>query len=268
MKRQRSRVNVLAAIGIASLAFTAIAAAATCEKCLVEIPEGRTRCAACKARAAALKVAQMDEETLVRTAAQSRTSYEAVLEKLLQYYVGIGEASKIERVSEELKLLRRVPRHQYVVFADMLGELKPSKCIEEATQLFNEARSHQERFAIMGQKRDLLLEALDRYRELLVRYPTSDKVAAAAFQMGEIYGSRAIRDYRRAVRCYEKCYEWSPNTILPARLKAGRLYERKLHLPGKAVEAYELVMEHQISPEYRATASWRLKQLQKGEKEE
>jgi len=246
----------------------AVADAATCEKCLLEIPEGRKRCAACKARAAALKVAQMDEDALVQMAAQSRESYEAALEKLLQYYVGIGEAEKIERVSEELKLLRRVPRHQYVVFADMLGKLKPSEDIEAATQLFDEARAYQKKFALMVHKRDLLLEALDRYRALLVRYPTSSRIAAAVFQMGEIYGSRTIRDYRRAVRCYEKCYEWSPSTTLPARLKAGQLYEQKLHLPDQAIKAYEAVMEHQINPEYRATASWRLRQLQKGQKQE
>ena len=260
---KRMPMSTVAWVAAASLALTSIAAAAQCGQCLVEIPEGQRLCGACEARARALDVANTDEAALVQDAAKAREVYEKSLEKLIEYYVGIGDAAKIARAREELKLLRRVPRHRHIVMADMVGQSKASTQIPEADKLYEDARAHQKRLALLGWKKKHLQEALDRYRYLLRKYPESDKAALAAYQMGEIYASFNMRDYVRAARCYEKCYEWSPYTTLPARYKAAVIYDKKLHKPQKAVEIYSLAARFAADAFHRREAAERLKHLQK-----
>ena len=247
----------------ASLTLASWAAAAECERCMVEVPKGQKLCAACKTTARALEVAKTDEPALVQDASQARDLYEESLEKLIEYYVGIGHASKIARAREELKLLRRVPRHRFIVVADMVGQSTASRPIPEADKLYQDARTHQERMALLGWKRKHLDEALDRYRYLLRKYPDSDKAGLAVFQMGEIYASFTLHDFARAARCYEKCYEWSPYTTLPARYKAAVIYDKKLHKPQKAIEIYALAAEYEAKAYHRREAADRLKSLQK-----
>lgn len=244
------------------LVSASVALAARCEKCFKHVPDGRKFCPACAAKAQADKLDGMDERALIVKVTQARSAYEENLQKLIEYYRLIGDANKIERAKEELTMLRRVPLHQYLVVADMVGQLKPTQDIAEANRLYEDARMRQTRMVLPGFKKRHLLEALDRYQDLIVKYPDSDKVALAVYRMGEIYGSLSFRDYARAARCYEKCYQWDPETNLPARLKAASIHDKKLHDRKKAMRIYELAAKFETEPANRASAKERLLRLQ------
>ena len=256
---KRSRLAAFIVLGV--LALASIAQAAKCAKCFKAIPDGQRLCAICQAKEDAKKIGTVDEGALIIEASRARAAYEAALKKLIQHYVNIGDAAKIDRARAELKMLRRVPLHQYIILVDMLGKLTPSKNIEEANRLYEDARLHQSKLTYAGLATSHLREALDRYQDLIIKYPDSDKVAMAAYQMGEVYSAIGIRDHVRAARCYAKCYEWAPQTNLPARYKAARLYDTKLNNPKRAIEIYKLAAEHEVNAKWRAKAKKRLKEL-------
>ena len=254
--QQRAR-----SLAVLLLVVASTAGAATCEKCLVEVPEGRTLCPACQAKLDAIKVVHVNEMGLVDAAAQARLAYEQALEALLQYYRGIGDAAKIKRARQELTLLRRLPYHRHLAVGDLLKNVQPPRPVPEADKLYKEARQYQTQFALWGWKRKYLQAALDRYRYILTTHPDSNKLVLASYQMGMIYASPAYEDYPRAARCFEKCFEWDPHTTVPARYMAARIYDRKLHDPNKALELYELSAKTEDHPDYRPVALGRIRKL-------
>ena len=71
------------------------------------------------------------------------------------------------------------------------------------------------------------------FQQLLTNYPQSDKIDDAAYQLGDIYESKAYKQYRRAAWYFERCVQWNTNTQFDARLRAGRAaQDRRPHRPG------------------------------------
>src|SRR5436189_9649 len=69
-------------------------------------------------------------------------------------------------------------------------------------------------------------------QRMLSLHPQSDKITDAAYMLGDIYESKAYKQYDRAALYYERCYQWHPRTRYDARLRAARLYERHLNNRG------------------------------------
>ena len=65
-------------------------------------------------------------------------------------------------------------------------------------------------------------------QQLLSDHPQSDKISDAAYQLGDLYESKAFKQYDRAAHYFERCFEWNPKTQFDARLRAARL---RLHQP-------------------------------------
>ena len=55
------------------------------------------------------------------------------------------------------------------------------------------------------------------FQQLLTNYPQSDKISDAAYQLGDIYESKAFRQYERAAAYFERCFQWNPKTHFDAR---------------------------------------------------
>src|SRR5439155_1584991 len=82
-------------------------------------------------------------------------------------------------------------------------------------------------------------------------YPQSDKIDDAAFQLGEIYESKAYKQYRRAAMYYERTFQWNQNTQFEARLRAARLYDKQLNERARAIELYKEVTTHETDTKGR-----------------
>src|SRR5260221_389241 len=92
-------------------------------------------------------------------------------------------------------------------------------------------------------------------------YPQSDKIGDAAYQLGDIYESRAYRQYRRAAQYFERSFQWNPTTQLDARLRAARLYDRYAIDRTKARTLYQEVKTHDTDPRRIQEADRRLTEL-------
>src|SRR5262249_44815945 len=100
-------------------------------------------------------------------------------------------------------------------------------------------------------------------RRLLTDYPQSDKIGDAAYQLGDLYESRAYRQHRRAATFFERSFQWNPTTQSDARLRAARLYDHNLIERVRARELYSEVITHDTDPRRIQEAQRRLAELGK-----
>jgi hypothetical protein len=99
------------------------------------------------------------------------------------------------------------------------------------------------------------------FQQILTKFPQSDKIDDAAYQLGDIYESRAYKQYRRAALYYERCFQWNPNTQFDARIRAARLYDKYLQERSRAIELYKDVTTHETDPKRIAEAQKRITEL-------
>ena len=109
----------------------------------------------------------------------------------------------------------------------------------------------------------LLKKALDKYNQLISKYPKSDKIDDAAFRMAGIY--EYLKDYTNAVKNYQRTYQWNPQTPTAARFKAAYLLDTQLGRRAEALQIYqEALSKITKSDEHRqwvAFAEQRVKEL-------
>src|SRR5208282_5892826 len=99
------------------------------------------------------------------------------------------------------------------------------------------------------------------FQQILTSYPQCDKIDDAAYQLGDIYESRAYKQYRRAAQYFERCFQWNTNTQFDARLRAARLYDKYLQERSHAMELYRDVTTHETDPKRIAEAEKRISEL-------
>ena len=85
-------------------------------------------------------------------------------------------------------------------------------------------------------------------QKLLSDHPQSDKVSDAAYQLGDVYESKAYKQYDRAAHYFERCFEWNPKTQFDARLRAARLYERNVGERNHAIQIYQDIVNRETDP--------------------
>ncbi len=98
-------------------------------------------------------------------------------------------------------------------------------------------------------------------QQLLSNHPQSTQISDAAYQLGDIYESRAYRQYARAAMYFERCFQWNPNTQFDARLRAARLYDRALNERRRAAEIYQEITTHETDAKRIEEAKRRLSEL-------
>ncbi len=140
--------------------------------------------------------------------------------------------------------------------------LKPTYNIPEANELYKRAMLYKDKgwggdSYIDNQRRaEILLQ------QLLTNHPQSDKIADAAYQLGELYEGKAYRQYRRAAAYYERSFQWNPlSHQSEARIRAARLYDRVLNERGRAIEIYKDIQTHETDIKRVQEAQKRLAEL-------
>jgi len=202
------------------------------------------------------------EVETVEHLAVARESYRTALEALKQYYVSAGNATKLAWVERELAGFASSDKFHYLNEMELAGaDLHGTMSIPAADQLFKEAMEFKNYPAWPDIKKEKLIVALQKFRTIITDYPMSDKIAASAFRMGEIYEGFYYQDPVRAVQCYERCWQWNPKTEYPAKFNAAVLYDEKLFNRAKAVELYNIVVLEDSNPDHVKQALKRIKAL-------
>lgn len=207
------------------------------------------------------KSADASDIQLVEKLLVARRNYQQVLEQLRLHYLKTQDLERAKWAEEELKQYHRIPKHAFRLELDVPPpNLIGNTNVPEANRLLMAATSYKDKgwgtdYVDNQRRAEILLQ------KMLTEYPQSDKISDAAYHLGDIYESKAYKQYRRAVAYYERCYQWNPKTQLDARLRAARVYDRNLADRGKAIELYREVTTHDTDTRRVQEATKRLADL-------
>jgi tetratricopeptide (TPR) repeat protein len=197
----------------------------------------------------------------------ARKDYEAGLKRLWQHYASTGDKLRQKWAEEELMAYHLMFKPSYNLDVQDVPPptLVATTNVKEANELYRMAMEYKgkgtgQEYVLNMRRAELLL------REILEKYPNSDKIPEVAYQLGEMYESRAYRQFDRAARYYERSFQWARGSRTDARLKAAVLYDRQLNERSKAITLYRDVVEHDIDADRIRTAERRLAELTGGKK--
>jgi RNA polymerase sigma factor (sigma-70 family) len=154
----------------------------------------------------------------------ARRDHQRALELLRGHYVKSGDREKANWAEEEIREFHRMNHHAYRLDLDVPPPtLRAAANIQEANKLFELATG------FMGKGTDI--EHIDNQRraelllkQLLIQYPTSDKIGGAAYLLGALYESDAFKQYHRAALYFERSTQWDPTYKNDALEHAAKLY--------------------------------------------
>jgi hypothetical protein len=200
-------------------------------------------------RPAGESIEDADERLLVEYVAAARNEYTDAVAKLADFYRQGGrdfEARLIQNVQDRFDPVRT---YMYYFAAEMPALAKPSTVIPEADVLFAEALKLHDagkgilRFAVTTNY-PKQRQALLKFRELVAKYPTSNRAPESCYYVGELYKEYFNEDLR-AVLWYERAWQLDPNIAKPARFQAATVYDFRLQDKITAIECYRLVIQHE-----------------------
>jgi tetratricopeptide (TPR) repeat protein len=179
------------------------------------------------------------EVDLVEKVEQHRQDYRQALEMLVDYYNRTGNKRQLEWAKAELRAFTEMPQYSYIGDIVPGSQLKATMVIPEADALFLEAQKLQSEAnaLVVVKDRTSMRRALDLYKQLIRKYPSSDKIDDAAFEMGTI--NEYFKDYQSALTYYQRAYEWDPGTPHPARFKAAYVLDKYMRRKADALELYQ-----------------------------
>ncbi len=198
---------------------------------------------------------------LVMKLLAARKQYQTQLEQLLAHYTKTGETEKARWAKEELLNYHRIPKQAYRLELDVPPPtLVAKENIPAANEIYRRAMTYKDKGYGMdyidNQRRAELL-----FQYLLSEYPQSDKIGEVAYQLGDLYESRAYKQYRRAAWYFERSFQWANNTQSDARLRAARIYDRYLQERTEAIRLYRMVISHETNEAHIKEARARLLEL-------
>ncbi len=194
-----------------------------------------------------VQMVERAEVDLVEQVARYRALYARYLRELKGYYERNGLVDKLAWAEHELDDLRHVKPYKYLLAAEVpAGDLSASESIAEADALFAEAQAIMKEGghgtpALYYERK--MKEALSKLKELIVTYPSSDKIAAAAYWCGYIHKEYFKGEELIALRWFERAWQWDADLELPARFEAAVVYDFRLHERAKALELYRAVLD-------------------------
>lgn len=191
----------------------------------------------------------------------ARRDYQGTLEQLRQHYIKVGDIERSRWVEDELREFHRINKKAYSLELDVPPPtLQAAQNIPDANELYRRAMGYKDKgygndYTDNQRRAEILLQ------QLLTQYPQSDKIGEAAYQLGDLYESRAFKQYRRSAHYFERSFQWHPQTQNDARLRAARLYDKQLLEKQKAIELYRAVTEHDSDQKRVDEAKRRLSEL-------
>ncbi len=217
------------------------------------------------ARQSDASLAEAGEVDLVEQLMHYRTSYKRTLQQLHDYYEQHGYEEKRLWAQGELQDIGRIRPYHYLYDSEIARlDLSPRDRISDADALFDEA------MAVAAQaghgtpvffNQEKMGRALAMLKQLIRKYPMSDKIDDAAFHCGEMLKEYYKNQDSVAVQWYERAWTWDPSTPHPARFQAAVVYDYRLHDRKRALELYRAMLTTESSRSNRHFALARIKEL-------
>lgn len=203
------------------------------------------------------------EEALVKSVSDSRKAYQESLHKLFEHYTQNGDREKARWVEEELRGFHLASKPAYRFDDVPPATLEGTENIKDANELLRQALQYKDRgfgseYTLNQRRAEILLQ------ELVARYPASDKISDAAYELGELYEGRAYKQYARSALYYERSCQWRKTGRTDARIRAARIYDKQLGDRSKAIEMYRDVVDHDTDSDRIKEAERRLADLTGG----
>jgi hypothetical protein len=199
---------------------------------------------------------------LVERAIAARKEYEASLKALYEHYAKVGDKQRLQWAERELLAYHMTWKPSYNLDVKDVPPptLEARVNVKEANDLYRTAMEYKgkgfgDEYILNMRRSELIL------REILEKYPNSDKIGDVAYQLGDIYEGRAYKQYDRAARYYERSFQWVKGSRTDARMRAATLYDKQLNERSKAIELYRSVIDHDTDPERLKQAEKRIAEL-------
>lgn len=206
--------------------------------------------------------AAASDVALVERNIAARREYESSLKALYEHYAKAGDKQRLMWAERELMAYHLLWKPSYNLDVKDVPPptLEARVNVREANELYKAAMEYKgkgigDEYTLNMRRSELLL------REVLDKYPNSDKIGDVAYQLGDIYEGRAYKQYDRAAKYYERSFQWVKGARTDGRLRAAILYDRQLNERTKAVELYRAVVEHDTNPEHIKQAEKRIGEL-------
>jgi tetratricopeptide (TPR) repeat protein len=195
-----------------------------------------------------ISLADRHEPDLVEDMVLHRNMYGNYLRALVTFYSENGFDEKANLARIELKGLQDVAPYNYIMDAELpLESLRPTESIVEADKLYEDGLKLMDKGGhrvIIWYHEGTMKKALARFKELIAKYPTSDKIDDAAYYIAEIHKEyNQERDNQLAIEWYKRAIAWNPNLPHPAWSHAAHILDFRMHEREKALEWYYLVLE-------------------------
>ena len=145
---------------------------------------------------------------MIESVLKARKDYWSSLDKLRQYYISVNEIEKAKWVEDELRSYHRMMKYSYRLDVKDVPPptLQPKQNITEANNLFRRAIEYKgkggegDAFVDNQQRAEILLQAI------LEKHPESDKIAEAAYHLGDIYENYRPRPQFERAAAYLRAF--------------------------------------------------------------
>ena len=209
---------------------------------------------------------EADRALLVEYVVAARGTYLKAMDGLLALYQGAQDRPGVERVQGVLDAFNPIRTYMYFLSVEIPAEnLRAEEEIPAATGLFDKAlRTYDDSkkpWVVGNARRTAHVHAIRDFREVIAKYPKSNKISRCAFFIAELY--RTYEEYERSVVWYDRAWQWDPRTPDPVRYNAALLYDFKLKNAKKALKYYELALKHDRNRDNVNYARERIKVLKK-----
>lgn len=198
---------------------------------------------------------------LVERLLAARKEYQVSLENLRTHYVNLGDIERARWAEDELIQFHRISKNPFLLELDVPPpNLQGTTNIPEANEIYRRSMTYKDKGwgndYIDNQRRaEILLQ------QLLSNFSTSNKISDTAYQLGDLYESKAYKQYHRAALYYERSHQWNPLTSTDARLRAARIYDRMGIDKVRAVELYKEIVQQETDTQRIQEAQRRLTDL-------
>jgi TolA-binding protein len=180
------------------------------------------------------------ERDILEQLALNRQAYIESLQQLMNYYTTTGNEASLKLAKREYANVMASPQYAYVVEAQVPGaELRAAASIPAADALYDDAVATEKRAyvgpVVVDEK--MLRLAMNKFTQVIRQYPTSTKIADAAFRLGDAH--EHFKEHAIAAVYYERAAQWDKNIKSPARYRAAHIYDYFLHDRQKALMLYQ-----------------------------
>lgn len=184
----------------------------------------------------------------------ARQAYLSSIMDLEKVFLVGGDSNRADWARRQRDLTKNVLVYPYLTDAppERSEEVAAEQSAPEADALYNKALARLNEFGniplagALAYNKKKAREALDMFKQVLERYPKSDKVDDCAFYCGEIYKEYLREDDpddELAVRYYKWAVQLNPKTPHAARFQLAVVYDFRRHNRDAALELYHQVLD-------------------------